>query len=87
MGDTSMDIEKRYRDMIMAKTPEERLRMASRMFDSARKLVIAGILRERPNLSESQLRARLFLRMYERDFSAVEIQNIIRKIPDMQLDQ
>ena len=86
MDDTSEEIKRRYKEMLMSKTPLERLRMASRMYDSAKKLAIAGILKERPHLDTSQLRGQLFLRMYGSDFSPAEIERIIRNIPNMQLD-
>ncbi len=86
MRDTPPEVEQRYRKMLMSRTPAERLKMASRMFDSARKLVIAGILREGNRLDASQLRAQLFLRMYGCDFTAAEREKIIEKIPNMRLD-
>ena len=86
MNDTQAKIEQRYKEMLMYKTPLERLKMASRMYDSARKLVIAGILKERQHSTPSQLRAQLFLRMYGNDFTAAERERIIKKIPNMQLD-
>jgi hypothetical protein len=86
MDDTQAKIEQRYRQMLLSKSSEERLKMASRMFDSGRKLVISGILRGRPRLDTSRLRAQLFLRMYGNDFTATERERIIKKIPNMQLD-
>ena len=86
MDDTQAKIERRYEEMILSKSPLERLKMASRMHDSARKLVISGILKGRPYLDVSRLRAQLFLRMYGDDFTATERERIIKKMPNMQLD-
>jgi hypothetical protein len=86
MDDTLAKVEQRYREMLLSKSPAERLKMASRMYDSARKLVIAGILKERGHLDTPRLRAQLFLRMYGNDFSTTEKERIITKIPNMQLD-
>jgi hypothetical protein len=86
MDDTQAKIEQRYEEMILSKSPLERLKMASRMHDSARKLVISGILKGRPHLEVSRLRAQLFLRMYGDDFTATERERIIKKMPNMQLD-
>jgi hypothetical protein len=80
MNDTPPEIEKRYRDMLMAKSPAERLRMASRMFDSARKLALAGIDAQSPGLAETQRRIQLFLRFYAADFTPAERERIIRHI-------
>ncbi len=86
MSDTPTQIQLRYKEMIMSLTPTERLRMVSRMYDSGRKLVIAGIQNERQHLNPSQLRGQLFLRMYGSDFTAADRKRIINKIPDMELD-
>ncbi len=72
--------------MLMSLTPTERLRMVSRMYNTARKLVIAGIKNEMGQLTTSQLRGQLFLRMYGNDFSAAEVKRVINKIPNMQLN-
>ena len=86
MNDTSAKIEQRYKEMLMYKTTLERLKMASRMYDSGRKLVIAGILKKKPHLDLSRLREELFLRMYGSDFTATDRERIMKKIPNMQLD-
>lgn len=56
--------------MLLFLTPFERLRMASGMYDSGRKLVIARILDGGHQLNASQLRGQLFLRIYGGDFTA-----------------
>jgi hypothetical protein len=84
MNDTQPKTEQHYQEMLLSKSPLERLQMASRMFVSGRKLVIAGILKENPHLNPSQLRARLFLRLYGGDFTSTDIERIIKKIPNMQ---
>ncbi len=86
MNDTPKQIQLRYTKMLMSRTPTERLRMVSRMYDSSRKLVISSIRSERRQLSSSQLRGQLFLRMYGSDFTAADRKRIINKISDMQLD-
>ncbi|MGR3303527.1 MAG: hypothetical protein ACUZ8I_13620 [Candidatus Scalindua sp.] len=86
MCDTPAQIQQRYKEMLMSRTPTERLRMVSRMYDTGRKLVIAGIQNGRQHLNASQLRGHLFLRMYGNDFTAADRKKIINKIPDMQLD-
>ena len=87
MDDTSTKIKQLYNEMLLSKSPFERLRMASRMYDSVKKLAISGILKERPHLDTSRLRAELFLRIYGNDFSATDREQIMKKIPNMQLDR
>lgn len=86
MDDTTARIEQRYQKMLLSRTLLERLKMVSRMYDSGRKLAISGILKGRPHLDTSRLRARLFLRMYGNDFTATDREKIMKKIPNMQLD-
>jgi len=86
MHDTPVDIEQRMAQMMARRTPAERLRMASSMFDFGRNLVIAGLKREYPALNEAQLRTRMFLRLYSDDFTHIEIKRIIKRIPNMQWD-
>ncbi len=86
MSDTPTQVQLRYKKMLMSRTPLERLRMVSKMYDSGRKLVIAGIQNERQQLNASQLRGQLFLRMYGSDFTVADRKRIINSIPNMQLD-
>lgn len=86
MNDTPEDIEIKYREMLFSRSPAERLRMASSMFDSARTLATAGILAEQPGVTPGELRAKLFLRFYGSDFPASECQRILSKLPAMSLD-
>ncbi len=83
MDDTPTKIKQRYNEMLLAKSPLERLRMASRMYDTVKKLAIAGILKESPHLDTSQSRGELFLRLYGNDFSSTDKKRIIMKIPNM----
>ena len=86
MSDASKQIEQRYKEMLLSRTPLERLKMASRMHDSGRKLVITGIQHGKHPLTASQLRGQVFLRMYGIDFTVEERNRIIHRIPNMQLD-
>lgn len=87
MIDTPPEIEARVIKMMAERTPDERLRMASSMFDTARELIRASILNENPSLNEAQIRARMFVRMYGDCFTREEIGKIMKSIPDMQWDE
>jgi uncharacterized protein YneF (UPF0154 family) len=87
MNDTTPDIEQKLAQILAERTPTERLRMASSMFDTARKLMRAGLLHENPSLTEAQIRARMFVRMYGDCFSKEEIRKIMEHLPDMQWDE
>lgn len=86
MLDTSPDIEARVAKMMAERTPTERMRMASSMFQTAKTLMTVGLLQEDPSLNEAQIRARIFVRMYGDCFSREEIGKIMKSIPNMQLD-
>jgi hypothetical protein len=86
MDDTPTKIKQRYYEMLLSESPVERLRMASRMYDSVKKLAISGILKGRQHLDTSRLRGELFLRIYGNDFSAIDRERIMKAIPNMQLD-
>lgn len=84
--DTRPDIRARYRDMLMARAPEERLVMCTRMWVDARALVVAGLADE-PNPEGHSLRARIFLRMYGRDFEPAERARIVAWFNERSLRQ
>jgi hypothetical protein len=86
MNDTTAKIKLLYNEMLLSKSPLERLRMASRMYDSAKKLAISGLLKDRKHLDPSRLRGELFLRIYGNDFSVTVRKRIMEKISNMQLD-
>jgi len=86
MSEVFREIEQRYKEMLLALTPLDRLKMASRMYDSGKKLVITGIQHRKHPLTASQLRGQVFLRMYGSDFTVEERARIIRRIPNMELD-
>ncbi|MHB1324730.1 MAG: hypothetical protein ACYDGS_00295 [Thermoleophilia bacterium] len=86
MNDTTPDIEKRLATTIATRSPAERLRMASRMFDTGRTLLRIGLKSQNQSLSEAQLRAQVFLRLYGEEFASSEINRIASSIPNMTLD-
>lgn len=64
MTDTSPEMAERYRSMLLARSPSERVIMAAEMFDAARAIVLASFP---PNLSPDERRRRLFARLYGDD--------------------
>jgi hypothetical protein len=86
MSDTSPKVEQLYNKMLLSKSPLERLRMTSRMYDSAKKLATSGLLKERQHLDPARLPGELFLRIYGNDFSIADKKRIMEKMPNMQSD-
>ena len=86
MNDIQMGIEKRYNKMLLSRTPSERLRMTSRMYDSGRRLIISGLKKGGQQLNTRQLRGQVFVRMYGSDFTDADRERIIKKIPNIQVE-
>jgi len=74
VNDTSKKIGEIYIEMMMKKSPIERLKMGFSMFDSARKLALSA-----KNEDEDE-RKFLFLRFYGDDFDDATKKKIIEKI-------
>jgi hypothetical protein len=80
MNDTHPHLERKYREMMQARSGEERLKMGFSMFDFSRQLVLEAIRRELPDASPKQIRQELFLRFYEKDFDAEHLREILRRL-------
>lgn len=61
MSDTTPEVARLYRSLLMQRSGEERFMMGVRMFGAARTMVLASL---GPDLSGGELRRRLFRRMY-----------------------
>lgn len=61
MKDTSPEIEKMQFELMMKKTPNERIALACEMFMSARQLFLASLPKD---LSEQEIKKQLFYRTY-----------------------
>lgn len=80
MRDTSPEIAEKVREMFQKKTPSERARMGSSMFDTTKQLIIRFILENNPGISKVGLRQQLFLKLYGNDFSSEEQEKILKHI-------
>lgn len=77
MDDTSPAFRELFRREMMKRSGEERLRMASEMHDSARRIVLASLPEGMP---EEERRWALFLRFYSRDFDEAARSRIMRRM-------
>ena len=84
MRDTPPEVDKRYRDTIMALPPGERVRMGSSMFDAARTIVASGIRHRHPDYTEAQVRTKVFEAFYKDDFSPEELRKIVDALPPLE---
>lgn len=83
MNDTTPQVEERFREMLLARSGEERLIMACGMYETARRLVLASLLAEDPGASPAALRRGLFLRFYGTDFSPEEASRILAALEEV----
>ncbi len=68
MSDTAPVIEKRYHEMLMRLTPEQRLLQTCRMFATAKRLAESSIRAASAEpMDDEMLRRELFLRLYGRE--------------------
>jgi hypothetical protein len=74
MIDTTTEAEKIQSELFDKMTGEERMKIASDMFDTARTLVLASLDK---NLNDTEKRKALFLRFYGNDFSREEKEKIL----------
>jgi len=74
--DTPPEVDERYRRMLLARSPAERVRMACRMFATGRTLMKAGLGAQ----DEPSERREVFLRLYGDDFTAPQREAILRTI-------
>ena len=61
MNDTTPEIEKIQFELMMKKTPNERIALSCEMFMSARELFLASLPKD---LSEKEIKKRLYFRTY-----------------------
>ena len=80
MNDTSPEMEQCFREMLMARSGEERLTMGCSMHATAKALVRAAILQNNPDATPKQIRHDLFLRFYGQDFDAATRERILRTL-------
>ena len=66
MKDTNKDVEKKFFELIMAKTGEERIKMSLEMFELTKKSVIASILNDhnKDDISEAEMKILILKRIY-----------------------
>jgi hypothetical protein len=79
MNDTPPEVEKLYREMIMSRTPEERMQMAFSMMATGRQLILSSLPE---GLSEQEKRRQLFERMYADELRAGTLENPYTQNPD-----
>ena len=79
MNDTPEAVRELVHDILMAREPSERLRMACDMHDTARRIVLASLPE---GLSAGERMRQLFLRFHGRDFDPATARKIGDRIAE-----
>ena len=74
MKDTSEKMEKIYKEMIMKKTPEERVKMCFSMLNTARRIVLSTIN------DKEKWRREIFMRFYGDEFNPAQKEKILHAL-------
>lgn len=80
MNDTPPEVDAIYRRMLLSKSGAERVRMASAMFNDARRIIESSIRAADPDIDEIGLRQAVFLRFYGHEFAPPERERILEGI-------
>ena len=76
MNDTPRRIERKFREMLLQRTGEERLKMGCSMHATAQALAKAYLSQRHPGARPGELKRLLFLRFYATDFGTEERKRI-----------
>lgn len=76
MNDTPPEIEQKFRQMLLKRSGQERLKMGCSMHATARTLAKASLLEKHPGSHPGQLKRLLFLHFYSADFAPRELKRI-----------
>ncbi len=80
MSDTPPDVDAAFTAMFATRTPSERVRMMSEMFDTARRILVSNIRALQPDITDTELRVQIFQRTYGDDFTADARDRIVTAI-------
>ena len=83
MNDTSKDAERIYNSLLLKRTPEERLKMGCSMFDLACSIIKSSFPKD---LSDSEIKQRLFLRLYSSDLEERVKRQVLRGMKNRELN-
>ena len=77
MLDTHPDIAVRFRNMMMRKSGEQRLRMGCSMYDAAKQIVRSAVYESHPEATDAEMKREIFLRFYGHEFSAADREKFV----------
>lgn len=84
MKDTLNDTDAAFARRFASVAPIDRLRMMSSMCDSAKRLIASSVRSAEPQITDGELRVRIFDRLYSDDFdesTKVRLRASLRRTP------
>ena len=76
MNDTHPEVAAQFRNLMRAKSNEERLLMGCSMYDTAKQIVRSAIHSQHPGITAGQIRKEIFIRFYGLEFSRADKEKI-----------
>ncbi len=76
MNDTHPEMAAQFRNLMKAKSNEQRLLMGFSMYDTARQIVQSAIYSQRPGITPEEMKKEIFLRFYGLEFSQADREKI-----------
>jgi len=76
MNDTHPEVAAQFRDLMKAKSNEERLLMGCSMYDTAKQIVQSAVYNEHPAITPEEMKKEIFLRFYGLEFSQADKEKI-----------
>lgn len=80
MNDTPPEVDARFAALLADRTGSERVEMMFSMLATAKAIAASSIRATRPTISESDLRAAVFERLYASDYSPEQLASISERI-------
>ena len=72
MNDTHPEVAAQFRELMKAKSNEERLLMGCSMYDTAKQIVRSAIDNSHPGITDAEIKKNIFLRFYRQEFSRAD---------------
>ena len=76
MNDTHPEVAARFRDLMMAKSGQQRLLMGCSMYDTAKQIVQSALRSRHPAITPEEMKKEIFLRFYGHQFSLADREKI-----------
>ncbi|HUS71921.1 MAG TPA: hypothetical protein VMY06_02560 [Sedimentisphaerales bacterium] len=81
MNDTHPEVAAQFRNLMKAKSNEQRLLMGCSMFDTAKQIVQSAIYGQHPAITPEEMRKEIFLRFYGQEFTQADKDKILATKP------